>query len=88
MSDKDEDYRQWHAVDREDYMHKKGGVKGTSLFTLGLLIENLDKLSGGALDQLITWANGDPGKNFGSDDSEQAIRIILPSLPRPPREAD
>lgn len=81
--DNDGAYYQWNARNREEYMHKKGGVKGTSLFTLGALIRNLDKVKGHHLDQLLGWVDGEPGKNFGSDDSEQALRQMIPLPPRP-----
>jgi hypothetical protein len=84
----DEEYRQWGADDREDYMQKPGGIKNTSLFTLNLLIDNLDKLKGDVLDGFIAWANGDPGRNWASGRPEDAVRAWLPDLPLPPEKED
>lgn len=80
----DSAYYQWGANNREEYMHKKGGVKGTSLWTLELVLQNLDKVKGHHLDQLLGWADGEPGKNFGSNDSEEALRQIIPGMPPRP----
>lgn len=82
------EYQNWGAANREEYMHKNGGVKATSLFTLGLLLDHVDELSPPALNQLTHWADGDAGWNFGEGNSERGIRSFLPGLPQPPLAED